>query len=272
MKKLVFLIAVLLLVSSNISWAGPWPQASGKGFFKVDYTWIQAKDVFNDKAEVSSIFGTLNHSIISFYGEYGLSNRFTLIAYCPLLVQNQFKSDLGNSPRHRGNGDIDVALKFGILVNKPVVLSATLLLGAPTGNHTDKNYLFTGDGEFNQMLKFDAGTSGKNWWASLGGGFNKRSKGASDELRYDAELGIKLLNEHLFIALKANIVQSLNNGDPTENNLGLFANNTSYIGFNPEVSVNFTQNFGASVRMGLAAYGKNVPAAPAYAVGVYYKM
>ncbi|NJM26575.1 MAG: hypothetical protein HC859_14985, partial [Bacteroidia bacterium] len=98
----------------------------------------------------------------SFYGEYGITDRFTGIVYLPFFVRSTLNevryNQSGNSiPGDAVNslGDAEVSLKYGLIVNKPIVMSATLTLGLPLGETRggDQQILQTGDGEFNQMLR-----------------------------------------------------------------------------------------------------------------------
>ena len=74
-----------------------------------------------------------------------------------------------------------------------------------------------GDGEFNQLLTIDAGTSWQNnntpLYANFSLGFNNRTNGFSDEVRYTAELGAKIFNQKLWVIGRVNAIESLKNGD-----------------------------------------------------------
>ena len=59
----------------------------------------------------------------------------------------------------------------------------------------------TGDGEFNQILQIDAGTAFKvkntSLYANAYVGFNNRTNGFSDEVRYGIEAGGSFLNNKI---------------------------------------------------------------------------
>jgi protein XagA len=267
----------LFLGNPSVSNAQAWTKAQGSGFYKLDFSRIGAMDVYNTKSEVIP-FRSITNSITSFYGEYGVSNKFTLIGYIPFLINNQLgelKSTAGvilsPSTAETNFGDIDLGFRYQLYNKNGISLSANLLLGLPTGNSTQKDGLLTGDGEFNQILKLAIGTGKTRWWTQADVGFNNRTKGFSDEFRYDFEFGYKFFNDRLLTILKLNGIESLDNGTAKENIVGVFSNNVEFAGVGPEVLyyVNDKKNIGVSLRIAGSLKGRNILAAPSFAVGVF---
>jgi protein XagA len=273
------IISVLFLCSMtpSVLTAQAWTKSKGAGFYKLDFTSIQASDVFDTKGNVVP-FRSLGNYTTSFYGEYGITNKITATAYVPFFVRNVVNETKG---RQTGNiiepgitnnnfGDVDLALRFALPV-KAFAMSATLTLGLPTGDAKQTDALFTGDGEFNQMLKLAAGTGGKRWWSQAALGVNNRTKGFSDEFRYDFEIGYKLFNDRFLAILKINGIESFNNGSATAASTGLFSNNVEYMGVGPEFLyyANAKKTIGISARVAGAFKGQNVLAAPSMSVGVF---
>jgi protein XagA len=208
-----FILTMVLLAPSVLK-AQAWTKAEGTGFYKLDFSRISATDVFNTKSEVIP-FRTITNNITSFYGEYGVTNKFTLLGYVPFLINNK----LGETKNATGAivlpavsetnfGDVDLGFRYQLFNKNGISLSANLLLGLPTGNSTQKEGLLTGDGEFNQMLKLAIGTGKTRWWTQGALGFNNRTKGFSDEFRYDFEFGYKFFNDRLLTILKLNGIES----------------------------------------------------------------
>jgi hypothetical protein len=139
------------------------------------------------------------------------------------------------------------------------------------GDNTQKNGLYTGDGEFNQLLRFQFGYSffPVPVYFTSDVGFSNRSKGYSDEFRYAAEIGYNLRNKFI-IAFKIRGVESLRNGNDTVTGGmgGLFANNQSYLSYGPEISYLIIRAVGLSAAIEGATRGENVLSAPAYSIGV----
>ncbi|MEL6720832.1 MAG: hypothetical protein AAFP82_19165, partial [Bacteroidota bacterium] len=161
MKKSFYIIIAISLFSTSIFAGGPWPKKQGTGFYKIAQSWILADQHFTDQGllDPNTTFGTFTTSI---YAEYGLTDRLTGIVYAPLFVRSLFYNTISGTTGDllqageaiNATGDVDVALQYGLLMDKAVSLSASVYLGFPTGKATggSEGNLQTGDGEFNQML------------------------------------------------------------------------------------------------------------------------
>ena len=189
-QKIVFFLLLTFLAAPSVSTAQAWAKSKGAGFYKLDYSVIQATDVYDKTGEVVP-FRTLTNHTTSFYGEYGITNKLTVMAYIPFFVRNTVNATKGAQtgniiePAIANNnfGDVDVAFRYGLYNKNGISVSANVFLGLPTGDAKQADGLFTGDGEFNQMLKIAVGTSKSKWWTQGAMGFNNRTKGFSDEFR-----------------------------------------------------------------------------------------
>lgn len=252
-----------------------WSRPKGEGFYKFDYTLIQANQVFDPGGKVVP-FRTLGNHTFSLYGERGITDKFTLQAYVPFLVRNVLNETRGAQSgvllepgiAHNSIGDIDIAFRYALPFGK-LPVSAALLLGLPTGNSTQNSGLFTGDGEFNQILKMNTGFGTAKWWTQFGVGFNNRTKGYSDEVRYDAEFGYKMLDQKLYTILKLSGIESLNNGTVGASSTGLFSNNLEYLSPALEFLYFLKPKLGLSFRAAGAVKGQNVLASPSFSVGIF---
>jgi protein XagA len=275
-QSIVYIVLIINLTPSVLT-AQAWTKSKGTGFYKLDFSSIQATDVYDTKGDVVP-FRTLGNYTTSFYGEYGITNKITAIAYVPFFVRNVVNETKGRitanviEPGIVNNnfGDVDLGLRFALPV-KTFAMSLNLTFGLPTGDAKQADGLFTGDSEFNQMLKLAAGKGGKRWWGLSAVGFNNRTKGFSDEFRYDLEFGYKFFNDRLLAILKINGIESLNNGTASAAATGLFSNNVEFMGIGPEVLyyVNTKKTMGLSARFAGALKGQNVLAAPSLSVGVF---
>jgi protein XagA len=234
-----YFLSFLLIISMtpSVLMAQAWTKSKGEGFYKLDYSSIQASDLFDSKGKVVPFNRTIGNATTSFYGEYGISNKVTAIAYIPFFVSDKLGArtipTASPSSSNNGFGDVDLGLRIALPV-KAFAVSANIFLGLPTGISKQANDLVTGDGEFNQMLKIAMGTGKKKWWTQGALGFNNRNKGYSDEFRYDFEFGYKFLNDRLLAIFKINGVESLNNGTVAPTKTGLYSNNVVYLGVGPE--------------------------------------
>lgn len=284
MLKKSFNLIVMLALTANIAFAGGgWPQKKGKGYFKVSQFVLISDQYYSPAGDLldiatASVFNT------SFYGEYGITGRLTAVAYIPFYsratLNEQISGRTGDvlAPGDEVNsfGDTDISIKYGLIVNKPIVVSAMLTLGLPLGNSAggDTEILQTGDGEFNQVLTLEASRSlrkGRAWISALVA-FNNRSNNFSDELRLGLEVGHKI-GEKWIINAKLTSVNSLNNGSDLETPTnGIFSNNIEYIAFSPEVAYQFDDKYGVSVSVGTALDGRRVLASPSYSVGFFMNL
>lgn len=259
---------------------GGWPQPKGNGYFKFSQNFIISPFYYSPSGEIIDIT-TTSLFTTSFYGEYGFTNRLTGIVYLPFFVRGTL-NEVQYSPSGRVDpgdsfqsiGDTDLSVKYALIINKPIVVSTTLLLGLPLGETAGGNsqILQSGDGEFNQMIRIDASHSfhPKPVYVSAYAAFNNRTNGFSDEVRFGAEVGLVL--KKFIPILKVNIVESLYNGtggESTQN--GIFSNNTEYISPTLEVNYQLTEKIGISGSGGFALAGRNILASPNWSIGAYLK-
>jgi len=176
-------------------------------------------------------------------------------------------------------GDIDFSLKYGLTpTGSAWPVSVTVLFGIPTGNSAGgfSGNLQTGDGEFNQMLRLDAGHGFKlfnktNGYATAYAGFNNRTKGFSEEIRFGAETGLQFLNKKLWFIGRLDVIESLKNGDTISgvNSTSIFANNTEFVSIGAEVNYYLTSKLGVSAGVAGAVRGELIASAASYSVGVF---
>lgn len=286
MKKI--LIIFLIISFNNISFAGGgWPQEKGKGYFKLGQNAIIADNFYDLGGNVIPIT-TISLYTTSFYGEYGITDRLTAIAYVPFFVRSTLnkveRRQSGNiEPGDEINtfGDTDLSLKYGWTPGKKIALATTITFGLPLGRTAkgttssgDPRILQTGDGEFNQMLFADASYSfyPKPIYASIGAGYNNRTEGFSDEIRYSAEIGYQFY-KGFNLAIKVYGVSSTNNGEKGGGaGSGVFGNNVEYLSYGPELSYTVKDKYGAALSAAYATAGQNLLAAPNYGFGIFYKL
>lgn len=269
MRTLCILL-LSIITMSQIS-AQAWTKAKGKSFLKLDFTSLTGNKVFADNSEIID-FQDYSFNTISFYGEYGINDRLTVVSYVPFLQSNTLQeSPLGSAASNTGFGDVDIAFRYAVFKNR-FPLSLTLLLGIPTGEYTDANELFTGDGEFNQMIKIASGLGTSRWWLQGGIGFNNRTENFSDEIRYDAEFGYKFLNNKLLTMLKLGGVAPLDNGTAATTRTGLFSNNVAYLAPALEIMYYIKPHVGVLLRgAGAGSGARNVQATPSLSFGAFYE-
>ncbi len=275
MKKILFTLISLSILTLSFA-GGGWVHKAGKGYFQVGQQFLTSNLLFDDNGEKTDISTTGTYTS-SLYGELGLGKKLEVDLFMPFLVRNvvnhQVEKTLGDTIVHGKSttafGDPNISLKFGIIQDKPIVLSAKLTFGLPLGSLDDEANipLPTGDGEFNQILTLEAGYAVKDFYFILGGGFNNRTKGFSDDVRFHGELGYK--KGKFLASVKIFSVNALKNGDAEGNASGLFANNISYFSYGPQVAFYATEKVGILANMLTGAGGTNVLAAPSFTAGIF---
>lgn len=282
MRKSViyFCLLFLFLSSANQVGAGAWTQKRGQGFYKLSLRLIRADQFYEPTGNKIDI-PTLSDYTTTFYGEYGLTDRLTLVVNVPAFKRVTLNKQVGNNSgfvffegdSKSGIADSDVGVRLGLLRSGSSVLSAEVLFGLPVGDNSQTNGLLTGDGEFNQLLKAQFGHSFYPVPLYFSGefGFNNRTKGYSDEWRYAAEIGFTFSSKFL-VSFKLRGVDSRKNGNAVTGSVGgLFANNQSYLSYGPEVSYIIKESFGISAGIESATQAENVLSAPAFSFGVFVR-
>ncbi len=279
--------AASLLLLPNLAHAGgPWPQPRGDAYLKLSGWWLRYDEHYTSSGGTDPNVTTGNYNAF-LYAEYGLTDRLTGVvngAVFARTVQNDIASGTSRElitpgGALNGVGDIDVALKYGLTEpGSNVPVAATLLFGLPTGNSAGgaDGRLQLGDGEFNQMLRLDAGRGIRFGESTTGyvsgyGGFNNRTRGFSDEVRLGLEAGAGLLEERLWLIARVDAVESLKNGEPSAltSRTGIFANNTEFVSIGLEANVYLNDRLGLSVGAATAVRGEIIAAGNTFSAGVF---
>lgn len=275
------ILAIVFFFTTSMLYAGGgWPQPHRGGYFKLSQNYIRSSYFFGPDGSIVEIT-TVQLFTTSIYGEYGFTKRLTGICYFPFFVRNTLNETVYNQSgqvipgdEFQSIGDTDIALKYALVVDKPVVVSAAILFGLPLGKSSGGagQILQTGDGEFNQMIRVDASGSfhPKPIYVSAYIAFNNRTRNFSDEIRFGGEVGLTL--KKFIPIIKFNVVQSLYNGNAEEVQNGIFSNNTEYVSPTIELNYQLSEKVGISGSGGFAFSGKNILASPNWGLGVYMKL
>lgn len=283
MRYLLLLPIILCSLSLR---AGPWPKAKGEGYFKLYEWWLRFDEHFTSTGELdpNATLGLYNTTL---YGEYGVSDRFTLVANIVPFSRNTINAQLsatrGNTIEEGEslNGIGDSELGFRYAITKPgssYPVAFGLNLGLPLGKDVggEMGNLQTGDGEFNQLVSLSTGRSftlseSIGGFASVLVGYNNRSKGFSDECRFGLEAGANFAGKKLWLIGRLTGSESTFNGDAdaAAQTTSVFSNNAEYWSLGGEINYNFTDHFGVSAGLAGALSGRIIAAAPTYSLGVF---
>ncbi|MGK7396496.1 MAG: hypothetical protein ACNS62_18095 [Candidatus Cyclobacteriaceae bacterium M3_2C_046] len=279
MKQILFLSILFIMITGQLFAGGGWTPEKGSGFVKLSQSMLLSDQFFSPAGDLVDITTTGIYSS-SIYGELGITDRFTVIAYFPFFSRATLnrketpEGELIEEGDHLNSlGDADLTFKYGLIQQKPLVLSASLTLGLPLGTNGGgrTGLLQTGDGEFNQMLTLEASHSfyPQNFYLSGLIGFNNRTNNFSDEIRYGLEIGFtpgKFIGVLRFYGVKP----LMNGNDELLPINGVFNNNVEFLAVTPEINYMMTEKWGISLSFGGAFYGKNILANPNLVGGLFY--
>ncbi|WP_010135278.1 hypothetical protein [Ochrovirga pacifica] len=285
MKNKVIIVALLLIASNAMA---QWTKGKGKGYFKLSSWYLQADEHFNDEGDKSPLTtrGVFN---VSLYGEYGITDKFDIVAYIPFFVRSfQNKSvsaTRGNTITEGASlnsfGDTDLGVRYSLYKSSRLAVSSTLKFGIPLGKTEGGNeraVLQNGDGEFNQHLQLDVGVpfslGASDAYAKTHLAYNHRTEGFSDEVYFGGELGVRFFNK-LWLIGRVAVLESTRNGslgDAGSINGSIFANNIEYTSLGAELAYYITKKIGVSFYYASAVSGRIIVAAPSYSGGVFFEL
>ncbi len=261
-------LVIVLVALSCQTLAAAWVRAPGETLVGLGVSYTSANKVYDDAGKTPGI-PRFTEIATNLFGEHGVTERLTLGAAVPLLSLHSAEdmTMLSNERRNTGIGD-SVATGRYLLVQGPVLVSAGLDLGLPTGN---KNAAIpTGDGEFSLLPKVAAAGGfqiGLPVFYLLSAGYHKRTVGFSDEVHLQAMGGIRAY--FVTILFNAELRQSLRNGDAGNLSTNpLYYNNASFLSFGPGVVLHASERVAFNVFFKTAGYARNILAAPSLSFAV----
>ncbi|MTB50943.1 hypothetical protein [Lewinella sp. W8] len=279
------LLFAFLLTSPALS-AGPWPPGKGKGYYKLYEWWIRFDEHYSSTGELdpNATIGLYNTTI---FATHGFSDRLTGVMNLPLFsrstINNQVSGTRGNIivPGDEINtiGDAELGIRYALSspgAKWPVAVGLTL--GLPLGEAAggELGNLQTGDGEFNQLIYAETGTSvqlskSTQLYSSVMLGVNNRSGGFSDEFRYGMDVGVGLSGSKLWIIGRLQGSESFFNGETAETttSTSIFSNNAEYLSLGGEINYYLTDRLGLSAGAATAISGRIIAAAPAFSLGIF---
>lgn len=264
MKNSIKILFILISVSAFSQ--SPWIQEKNKFYTQLSFNSIPNYNTLFGNSDYN-IPGEISDNTIQFYGEYGFSDKTSLIVNIPLklISFNDFnKTALGN---------LEVGLKHRFY-KKDWILSGQFNVEANTSAYDSTSGIRTGYNAFTLTPLFLSGRSfGKTYIQSFIGA-NIRTNDYSSNFKIGGEIGLKIIKRVWLIGF-VDIVKSLKNGNielPIENTFtGLYVNDQDYGAFGLKGIVEITGAFGATVGFGGAFFGNNVAKQASLNIGFYHK-
>lgn len=273
MKSIV--IFLHLLITFSCFSQGPWTQEKGKFYTQVSFTTIPSYDTLFGNPDYN-INGQISDNTIQLYGEYGISNKTTLIVNLPYKLITLNENNIKNTVNKLGN--IEFGLKHNFY-NKDWLLSGLFTIEANTSSYNEISRIRTGYDAWSFTSLFLAGKSfGKNYLQAFVGA-NIRTNNYSSNFKIGGEFGGKVGNKIWLIGF-LDISKVFKEGYFRRGELspktfspvtGLYVTDQEYGVVGAKVIGEFSDNFGITASLPAAFFGNNVPKQLALSVGLYHK-
>jgi hypothetical protein len=277
MKQIAKLL--ILLVSISAFSQGPWTQEKGKFYTQFSFSTIPSYDTLFGDPELE-IDGKISDNTLQFYGEYGVSDKTTLIVNLPLKLisfdQNVICITTPCNPIEHNKttlGNIEIGLKHNFY-KKDWLLSGQFSIEANTGTFNTNSGIRTGYDAFTFTPLFLAGKSfGKSYLQTFIGS-KIRTNNYSSNFKFGGEYGSKIF-KNIWLVGFLDIEKSFKNGDivlPASNLVtGLYVNDQEYGVVGVKAIGEFSDNFGMTASLPAAFFGNNVAKQVALSFGIYKK-
>jgi hypothetical protein len=284
MKNLKFLqIAALFFVVQEVDGQSGWTKSKGEGFFQTSFSTFNSKDYFTLEGE-KLLTNRFHQQSIVFYGEYGVTDKFTVIANLPLQNFNGFETTETVS----GLGDLRLEFKHSLL-KKFLPLAISVAPEIPTGrannfansivNDFERINLPSGDGEFNvwTTLATSFALGDFPFYGSLFGSYNYRTQydgiSFSDQMAVGVEFGYKFFDK-VWVNARLNGLTSVD--EITEVTDFVRGDGTEYTSYSIGASVPVYKEFHLNLNYrnfnDLLFQRKNIYSGGVFTLGIYYNL
>lgn len=280
-KKMKELSKFIFLFIGFIAFAqSPWTQKKNFFYTQFSFSTIPNYDTLFGDSD-SSVEGKLSDTTFQLYGEYGLTNKTTLVVYIPYkLISNKGLANrclIGSCPEYsnekRALGNIEIGIRHNFY-KKSWVLSFQSSIEINSGSYDALSGISSGYNALTFTPLFLIGKSTKKDYMQTFIGTNIRTNNYSSNFKIGGEYGRKFGKNFWFIGF-LDVVKSFKNGSvvlPSLNSsTGLFVNNQEFGAFGFKGTYEINNKLGINSGLGSAFFGNNVPKRIAYSFGIYSK-
>jgi hypothetical protein len=279
------LSVILLLCSSSLcsySQSG-WTRKKNTYFLKTSFNLFTSSDYYTPDGEKLKTT-QFNQQSLNFYGEYGISDKLTVIVNLPVLKLNSFD----NTETASGIGDLKIELKYALL-RKNIPLTLAVAPEFPIGSKNnyaqnklsaiDQINLPTGDGEFNVWSTLAASHSFHPLpiYVSLSTAYNFRTQYEEftfrDQVKFNVEAGYKFLDK---IWLNGTLSAQTSVGNSRGTTDFIRGEGTEFTAFGFGAAYEVVKHWSISLQTwgytDLIFDRKNIYSAPTYSIGFFYEI
>ncbi|KGL62414.1 hypothetical protein [Polaribacter sp. Hel1_85] len=276
---------LILLVSISAFSQGPWTQEKGKFYTQFSFSTIPSYDeLFGDPDYNPQ--RNITDNTFQFYGEYGISNKTTLLInvplkmiktgdlipfFAPAIPNPNYK--IYNSDKEISLGNIEIGIKHNFY-KKDWLLSGQFSIETNTSTFDVNSGIRTGYDAFTFTPLFIAGKSFNKGYLQTFIGSKIRTNNYSSNFKIGGEYGTKI-TKNIWLVGFVDIEKSFKNGNinlPASNlATGLYVNDQEYGVVGVKAIGEFSDNFGMTASLPAAFFGNNVAKQVALSVGIYKK-
>lgn len=273
-RYLLCLLPLLPLASGAQS---PWPRTKAGFYAQASFQAIPTyHTVFDDNNGSAELGRPISEYGVQLYGEYGLGTRTTLVAALPFRMQQSGAARVPAWPTAEGSltgiGNASLSLRHNFAKGS-MPLTVTLRVDLPTNDNDLETGLRAGYNAFTFLPTFSTGRGYGKWYWFGYGGYGIRTNDYSHFIDAGAEAGYHFPG--FWLMAFSEWVLPLDNGDlnlgPNNELTRIYVNNQGFGSIGVKTLVAFNRFWGLTASAAGAAWGRNVPAQPAFSGGVYFK-
>jgi hypothetical protein len=281
--RFILIVFNLVLFILPMGAQSGWTKEKGKYFTKLDFSNFVSTAYFNPSGN-QLLTSEFRQRSVHFYGEYGITDRFTIIGSMPLLRLNSFET----TKTVAGIGDLRLEFKYKPFKNLKLPMAVSIAPELPTGRKNafaenkfipgEKINLPAGDGEFNiwgtlaVSLPFS-----KKGYTSFYGSYNLRTAFEGLDFQDLYQVGFEIgYNPFKSFWLNAKLRSQYTIADSEHPELAFVRGDaTTYTLLSAEAFYKINDRFGISATFltgneWLASF-QNIYIAPYFSVGVIYE-
>lgn len=270
-----YLYTIITLLSAQFLFAqSPWTQEKGKFYTQFSFSTISNYDeVFGDPDYETN--REITDNTLQFYGEYGISNKTTLLVNLPIKLISTGDAVNGTAfiteDSKTAFGNISVGLRHQFYAKKWII-SGQLNVEANTGTFEAASGIRTGFDAWTLTPTINFGRSFDKFYVQAFTGIDLKTNNYSNNFKIGGEVGTKVHSKIWLIGF-VDIVSSFNDGDvnlPLRNlATALYVNNQEYGAFGLKAIGEINNSFGGILSFGGAFSGNNVAKQAALSIGLY---
>ncbi|MFT7588153.1 MAG: hypothetical protein ACI959_000360 [Limisphaerales bacterium] len=259
---------------------GGWTLQKGEVWIQTSATYINGESLFTGTDPFRTLQRPISDLTIQLYGEYGFSDKLTLMGSLPFKFLSSTGDPVGSldfDTLEEGSmkwfGNYRLGAKYRVSPNgAPLAVS---VLGWIESNNSDMNQytgLQTGYNAWSFSPGIALGKSFEKSYLSVDAIFTFRTNQHSEELGINMEYGFKIMDSW-WLAGVLSVQKSLKNGEYKNCNFeqtGLYANNQESVNYGIKALVPIKSGLGVTAAVYGSLYGDKLPAYPSLNFGIYW--